>query len=187
MATRFKTNDLKEMIRSLVREELEGVLKSTINELLSERYLKQLAEASSRPRGVSQNLPIQGDEDEEEVSPKVLSNSILGIGQKNPIFKKEPSSKRVVQHNENNQRDEMLSLFFEGTRPLSETEREIDEGVPLPLEQKPIEDMANKWKYLVEAADQAAESRRPMKVTRSVEAEEARLKMVREQLERKVG
>ena len=186
MATRFKANDLQEMIRRIVREEMGSVVKEAINEILSERYLKKLAESAAghnRPRGVS-NLAIQGDADPEDETPEVLSNDILGVGQQNPVFKKGPSSKHVRQHNEGDDRDEMLSLFFEGTRPINEAEAEHEEGIPLPIDEKPVAEMAKKWRHLITEADKAAETRRPMK-SNNIEAEEARLKMLRESLDRK--
>lgn len=183
MAQRFKASDLKDMIRLVVREEMYDVTKMVINEVLSERYLKQLVE-TSRPRGVS-NLAIQGDETEEEVKPEVLDNDIFGVGQENPVFKKVPKEDHVRQYEEGEERNEMLSLFFEGTRPLDQVESVMEEGVPLSLDKKPVADMADRWKTLVDGANRIAESRRPMQSPKSLESEEIRLKMLRDQLDKK--
>lgn len=177
MATRFKSTDLQSMIRSIVRQEMNEVVKSAINEVLSERYLKQLAESAvghNRPRGVS-NLMIQGDEDEEEVQPEILGNRNAEDG----IYVQHPIKKEGIDRND------MLSLFFENTKPINEVEAEAEEGIPLALDEKPVAEMASKWRRLVEGANALDESRRPMSMPKNAEMEEARLKMLRESLERK--
>ena len=134
MAQRFKAEQLKEMIRVLVREEIKDVVKATINEVLSERYLKELAEvAASRPRGVSRTLHIaDGDDAEEEGVPQILANTTRGIYGRHPIKHSDSidddeagqEGPKVTTIPEGHERDEFMSLFFEGTKPINEMERE---------------------------------------------------------------
>jgi len=130
MATRFKANDLQEMIRSLVRKEMKENLATMLNEVFSERYLSKIVEtvSAAKPRGVN-NLSIQGDgpDDEDENIPHALANDILGVGQENPVYRKEPKSDGVEQYDENTKRNDMLSLFFENTTPLDAEQYVPDE------------------------------------------------------------
>lgn len=147
MAQRFKAEQLKEMIRVLVREEIRSVVKETINEVLSERYLQKLAEvAASRPRGVGRTMHIaDGDDQEDEGTPEILRNDSDGIYTKHPMKHSdgleddEPEQLAPVSFvPEGMERNEMISLMFEGTRPINEIDAEVgvvegqeDEGVPV--------------------------------------------------------
>lgn len=187
MAQRFKASDLHEMIRRIVRQEMGSVMKEAINEALSDRFLKHLAEnaVGARPRGVS-DLSIMGDEEQkDEETPHPLRNTILGVGQEDPVFKKTPKPDHVRQPHEGKNRDEMLSLFFEGTRPLAEREREspTEDELNVPALPKPMAEQADIWKRMVQGMDRVAENKRPMS---SPESEEARIKKMREELDRKV-
>lgn len=193
MATRFKANDLQEMIRALVRQEMKENLAEMINEVFSERYLRKIVETANgaKPRGVN-NLAIQGDDEEEdEEVPHTLQNSILGVGQENPVFKKTPKPDHVRQHgddeplDEDTQRNEMLSLFFEGTKPIKAQEEKADEGIPLDMENPVIAEQADRWKDMLKAADQLSEQRKPIQQAKDPAAEEARIKRMREQLDAK--
>jgi len=188
MAT-YKASHLKEMIRQVVREEIKGVVSEVIAEVLSERYLRRLAESvvTAAPRGVS-DLHIQGDEEHEEETPEVLANSILGVGQRHPMFHKDSSKTKVRQHEGKRLRtpeqpDDMMSRFFEGTRPLKEIEEDHAEGVPLPSSEEGQE-VVSRWGEVAAAANRLAEEKKPVKVT-DLAAEEARLKQIRESLDRK--
>lgn len=187
MATRFKSSDLQEMIRKIVRQEMKEVVAATINEVLSERYLKGLAESAvaSRPRGVN-NLHIQGDDVEEEEVPHTLANTILGVGQENPVFKKVPKDDGVRQFKEGVDRNEILNLFFEGTKPLKQQEEAVEEGISIDMENPVVAEAASKWSDLVKQADQLSEARKPIQAPKDPAAEEARIKRMREQLDAKV-
>jgi hypothetical protein len=198
MATRFKAADLKEMIRSLVRQEMKENLAEMINEVFSERYIKKLVETAttSQPRGVN-HLDIMGDETEEEETPSILANNILGVGQENPVFKKVPKEKGVKQFSEDVERNEMLSLFFEGTQPITASENamptpgDTDEDygneavAPIPVEKKEVKRMTEVWRTLA-GVDKPAVA--PVaNVAEMEKLQEARLKRLRDQLEVKAN
>ena len=194
MAT-YKAEHLREMIRSVVREEMRGVVSGVIAEVLSEKFLKQLAESAvaSRPRGVS-NLPIQGDDEYEEETPQVLSNTILGVGQKHPMFHKDSSKTKVRQYesdesevNESAQRNQMLSLFFEGTKPLErEEDIEVMPGeVPIPMEKPKVKALTETWVAMAQGIDNKVAEKRAA-LQKDPEAEAARIKKMREALDAKV-
>lgn len=183
MAT-YKADHLKEMIRQVVREEIRGVIAQTINEVFAERYLRRIIEsaAAARPRGVS-NLHIQGDDEpgDEEV-PRTLANTILGVGQENPVFKKVPKDDGVRQFNEGkDERNEMLSLFFEGTKPIPEDDGEgLPEGVAIPVEKPEVKALTEVWTALATGMEADAARKKPQV---DPAAEEARLKKLRESLD----
>ncbi len=186
MAQRFKAEQLKEMIRTLVREEIREVVGETINEVLSERYLRKLAESavSARPRGVS-DLDIQGDEEEpDEDVPHALANSILGVGQEDPAFKKVPREDHVRQFHEGEERDEILGLFFEGTRPLAEREAGAPtaEELAAPKLPRALAEQTDVWKRMVEGMEKVEQNKRPVTTPQS---EEARIRKLREDLDRR--
>ena len=188
MAT-YKADHLKEMIRQVVREEIRGAIAQTISEVFAERYLKQLVEsaAAAQPRGVN-HLDIQGDDevDDEEV-PHPLRNSILGVGQENPVFKKVPKSAGVRQFSEgkDDERNEMLSMFFEGTRLIPTDDSEgMPEGVAIPVEKPEVKALTETWTALAQGMERDAARKKPPV---DPAAEEARLKKLRESLERRVG
>jgi hypothetical protein len=117
MAQRFKAEDLKAMVRSLVRQEIKQVVAETINEVLSERYLKKLAESYARPVGVGPGMPVQGnrseyepslrlqmDADEEVEVPSVLDNDDADTYAPHPMVHEESA--------------DPASVFFEGTKPI---------------------------------------------------------------------
>jgi hypothetical protein len=197
MAT-YKAEHLKEMIRTVVREEMRSVVAGVISEVLSDRYLKKLAESavSSQPRGVNR-LDIMGDETEEEETPSVLANNILGVGQENPVFKKVQKEKGVKQFSEDVERNEMLSLFFEGTKPITASENSMptpgdtdedygNEAVAqIPVEKKEVKRMTEVWRQLA-----GVNKPPPAPVASPAELEkleEARLKRLRDQLEVKAN
>lgn len=194
MATRFKATDLKEMIRSIVKEEMLAVTKQAINEVLSERYLKQLAEtASSRPRGVGRTMHIaDGDDQEVEEAPHPLDNPTQGIYQRHAIKHDDEIDEDVAPARsltpEGRERNEMLSLFFEGTKPLQEIEDRQEEGIPLEkIEAKNTgrRPMNEVWKELAGVGTKTAAKMTPAADTSDLERrEEMRLKMLRESLER---
>ena len=193
MAT-YKADHLKAMIREVVRQEIKEVVSGVIAEVLSERYLRHLAEATVRnaPRGVS-DLHIQGDDEHEEETPEPLANTILGVGQKHPMFHKDSSKTKVQQHESvrrlrtAEQPEDMMSLFFEGTRPLKEIEEEHEEGVSLekvaPVTESAAEPNVAVWGEIAQAMDRVAANKKPMV---DPVAEENRIKKMREALDRKV-
>jgi hypothetical protein len=201
MATRFKATDLKEMIRSIVREEMLTVTKQAINEVLSERYLKQLAEvAASRPRGVGRTMHIaDGDDQEVEEAPHPLDNPTQGIYTRHPSKHDdgvddeddqnfERSTPRLTP--EGRERNEMLSLFFEGTKPLKEIEERVEEGIPLERMQPPPmpqnggrRPMNEVWKELA-GVGKSAPKQASLDKAELEKREEMRLKMLRESLEK---
>lgn len=149
---KYKADHLKEMIRGVVREEVRALavemvreeMRTTagavIAEVLSEKFLRKImSEGTVAPRGVA-TLEIQGDDAVEEEAPHALSNDILGVGQNNPFFKKDPSEKRVVQYEEEEEVDEAAipdefnSIFFEGTKPLPKMGASAEEGEGIPLD-----------------------------------------------------
>lgn len=194
MAT-YKAEHLKAMIRQVVREEIKGVVSEVISEVLSDRYLKHLAEsaAAARPRGVSMNLPIQGDDENDEETPTVLSNDILGVGEDNPAYTKESKKDGVRQFESANP---MLSLFFEGTKPIDVGEDEDDgfdkdlieaaraEKATLPENKKrPVQEV---WKELAGVKNVKKPSApSPEEIEALQKREENRLKMMREQLDKR--
>lgn len=231
MAQRFKADQLKEMIRLLVREELTGAVKAAINEILSERYLRQIAEvAASRPRGVGRTMHIaDGDDNDDEGTPEILANTTAGIYNKHPMKhddhldddEPELAGPSITTIPEGLERDDMMAKFFEGTRPINEIDADAgvsfeigEDGAVLEEEDAPIQALAaprrgspakgkvrrpmtEVWRELAGvkkegAAPRAAEIRpgAPLPVDPQVEAErvkmeEARLKRLRESLERK--
>jgi hypothetical protein len=226
MAQRFKAEQLKELIRILVREELTGAVKQAINEILSDRYLQQIAEAAaSRPRGVGRTMHIaDGDDNYEEGTPEILSNTTMGIYNKHPMKHDDrleddepelvgPSISTIPEGIDPN---DMRSLFFEGTRPINEIDADAgvvfnleegdDEGVPVPQvarsapsrapapsrtpARRPLNEV---WSELAGVKKEASRAEirpgSPLPVDPQVEAErmkfeEARLKRLRDSLER---
>lgn len=160
MAQRFKAEQLKEMIRVLVREELTGAVKSAINEILSERYLKQIAEvAASRPRGVGRTLHIaDGDDNYDEGTPEILANTTQGIYGKHPMKhddrleddEPEEQGPTLTTIPEGIERDDMMAKFFEGTRPINEIDADAgvsfeigEDGTVLQEEDVPIQQLSS--------------------------------------------
>jgi hypothetical protein len=215
MAT-FKADQLREFVRSVVRKEIKETVASAISEVLSERYLRKLAESAvgARPRGVA-DLSIMGDDEEpDEEVPHALANTIQGAGQEHPRFQKEPNGNHVRQHNEEFQHNPMLSLFFEGTKPLNVVEREAgmaaeadSEGVQMPPEWTGASDdvepeperrparqeptgrrpMNEVWSTLAGVKKVPQAQSETVDVDTRQKLEEDRLKRMREQLEVKVG
>jgi hypothetical protein len=117
MAQRFKAEDLKAMVRTLVRQEIKQVVAETINEVLSERYLAKLAESYTRPAGVGPDMPVQWnrnitdprrrlqmDAEDDVEAPEVLDNEDADTYAQHPMLKDESA--------------DPSSVFFEGTRPI---------------------------------------------------------------------
>jgi hypothetical protein len=189
---KYKADHLIEMIRGVVREEVKsqvkGLVAETISEVLSERYLRKLIETNvgARPRGVSMSFPIQGDDEPDEDVPEALDNNIQAPGQPNPRFQKMPKNRSVQQFHEETKRNEMLSLFFEGTQPLDQQEAKVAEGVPLEqIAEATDSEGPAKWAELFKDAERLAETKRP--IQKDPAAEEARLARLRAQLDVKVG
>lgn len=174
---KLNAEDLKKFIREVVRE----VVKETIAEELSERYIRGLVkEASSRNDRSDLEIRLDDDGEARDRTPHALPNSDAGIYQKHPtkkesIFRRPPPPPLppVLA------KDELSSIFFEGTRPIDEIEAEHDEGVPLETPQ--MEELTAKWKHLVEGSNSRAAEKTPMK--HDPAAVEARLKARREALE----
>jgi hypothetical protein len=186
MAT-YKADHLKEMIRGVVREEIRGVVANVIAEVLSERYLKQLVE-SAAPR--VNTLSIQGEEpdDEDDNIPHALSNNVLGVGQENPVFKKTPKQDHVRQFGEGDERNDMLSLFFEGTKPIKYEVSDSDvlpDEVPIPMDKPEVKQLTETWVALAQGIDSKVAEKRGMN-QKDPEAEAARIKKMREALDAKV-
>ncbi len=200
MGHRFKVEELREMIRALVRSEIKSVVVETINEVLSERYLKRLAEAAaSRPRGVGPTMHIaDGDDHEEEEAPRVLSNPTRGVYGKHPMkhddqLEDDEPQQHLTTIPEGVERDDMMSMFFEGTKPLAEIEAKAEEGVPLPIEREerraaeegrqPITEV---WRTLAGVKPVSPAAAPSPEERAALEKREAdRLRMIRESLERK--
>ena len=211
MATRFKANDLQEMIRSLVRKEMKENLATMLNEVFTERYLSKIVEtvSNAKPRGVN-NLTIQGDgpEDEDENVPHTLANTILGVGQENPVYRKEPKDDGVEQYEESTKRTDMLSLFFEGTTPMTgeydtdagaafapdeEEQKVLDEArafTPPPPQQRIKQapkpgrrSQEEVWKELAGVKAISKQESHAVSVADQEKFEELRLKRMRESLE----
>ena len=183
MAT-YKKEHLQEMIREVVRKELKEQVSAVISEVLAEKFLKQLAESAvnMRPRGVN-NLSIQGsDEIEDEEAPSILDNNILAPGQPNPRFDKHPAKRGVKQFSEDKERNEMLNLFFEGTRPINAAaDDEIGPGeIPIDVEKPEVRELTETWKALATGMEKAAASKKPVV---NPLAEEDRLRRLRESLD----
>jgi len=199
MAQRFKAGDLQEMIRKIVRQEIKVVVTETINEVLSERYLKQLAEsmAVSRPRGVS-SLEQMGEDAIEEPPPHPLAN-----GREWP-FEKHPMKHDDAVDTRNNddkdydvdyrkKSDDPTSIFFEGTRSLSDIEAHAPsedellnrvQSTPIPGSKK-MDEQKKIWTTLAGVGNQ---NRSDPQIDAAAKAqfEEARIKRMREELDRKV-
>lgn len=205
---KYNASQMRELIREVVRSEIKSVVAETISEVLSDRYLRHLAEsaAAAQPRGVA-NLHIQGDDEEpDEEVPHALENSILGVGEENLVFKKEPKDDGVQQFHEGEKRNEMLSLFFEGTRPINELERDAgyaaaadddEEGVTVPgmppapppparpaaPARRPMTEVWQTLAGVKPTGDKPAAQAAPLSPEAREQFEEARLKRLREQLE----
>jgi hypothetical protein len=161
---RFKAGDLQEMIRTIVRQEIREVVSTTINEVLSERYLKEVArrvsEAAtiSRPRGVA-SLEIMGDDAVEEEPPEPLDNDSKWPFEQHPIKKEQ-----LVRES----RDPM-EMFFEGTRPLADLEKEADDAVVVKTDRAIAtpegQNTVEVWRKLAEGMDRKAVQARPMQVS----------------------
>jgi hypothetical protein len=190
MAT-YKADHLKEMIRSVVRQEIKEVVTNVIAEVLSERYLKQLVEVNaSRPRGVGRTMHIaDGDDQDDEGTPEVLPNPTQGIYRKHPMKHSDSLEDDEPQTTmpEGKQRDEMLSLFFEGTKPLKQIEEQVQEGIPLEkIADEPSDGrrpLTEVWATLAGVKKQPSASP-PADASELEKREELRLKRLRESLER---
>ena len=192
MAT-YKADHLKEMIRGVVRQEIKEVVTNVIAEVLSERYLRQLVEgAASRPRGVGRTLHIaDGDDQDDEGTPEILPNPTHGIYRKHPMKHsdslEDDDDEPQTTIPEGKQRDEMLSLFFEGTKPLKMIEEQVEEGVPLEAIADDAKDgrrpLNEVWMELAGVKKQPTVT--PAEKSDMEKREEMRLKMLRESLERK--
>lgn len=195
MAQRFKATDLKEMIRSIVREEIRDVVGRTINEVLSERYLKEVARrvteavAVARPRGVA-SLEQMGEPAIEEPPPHPLANSRDWPFEKHPM-KHDDFVETDQGEDQERDRDNPMSIFFEGTRSL----KEIEEGAPseddlvtktqtAPIPgSKRMDEQKHIWTQLAGVAKKNEEQVDP---AAKAQFEEARIKRMREELDRKV-
>lgn len=192
MAT-YKADHLKAMIREVVRQEIREVVSGVIAEVLSERYLKQIAESAARPRGVGPTMHIaDGDDHVEEDTPEVLRNRTKGIYKSHPMKHDDSIDEEEevgTTMPEGKTRNEMLSLFFEGTKPLKEIEAREEEGVQLEELDAPTEDASGRrpivevWQTLAGVGPKKAEvSDDEVEAARA--REERRLKQLRESLER---
>jgi hypothetical protein len=188
MAQRFKATDLKEMIRSIVREEIKDVVGRTINEVLSERYLRQLAESINvRARGVGDTLHTQGDDSAYEPPPTPLDNDDSRWPfQKHPM-KHDDYVESDNSEDQDRDREDPMSIFFEGTRSLKEiedrapSEDELQNQVasaPLP---KNLNEQKRVWTALAGMKPKADESR--VDPAEQAKYEEARIKRMRESLD----
>lgn len=143
MATRFKSTDLKDMIRSIVREEMKSVVSAAINEVLSERYLKEMAQRmveAQRPR--LRETILGTTREPEEETPEPLDNDTEGIYTKNPIKKGVTEMSLPEALAENNP----LAYLYEGVQPIpAEGTMSFDNGfeeqeevapVPMPRQQR---------------------------------------------------
>jgi hypothetical protein len=160
MAARFKATDLKDMIRVLVREELENSIRSVVNEIFSERYLQQLMNEAVGNRTLSSGLSVrdlnEGVEIEEEPMiprPKVRPTP------RPPQMTRENLREKFRREVFGDERDEL----FEGVSPINEVEQQEAEGIP--LDALPIEDLSSKWKKLSEGLEQKARDSSPMRQT----------------------
>jgi hypothetical protein len=193
MAQRFKAADLKEMIRTIVRQEIKEVVAQTVNEILAERYLRQLAEnvaAVARPRGVA-SLEQMGDDAIEEPPPHPLANS------REWPFEKHPSKHDDSIDDPNNddkdydvdyrkKGDDPMSIFFEGTKPLSEIESNApsEDDLASTVGPAPLPKNLNEQKRVWTTLAGVKDVKKPtIDADEKVRFEEARLKRMREQLE----
>jgi hypothetical protein len=135
MATRFKSTDLKDMIRSIVREEMKSVVAAAINEVLSERYLKEMAQRmveAQRPR--LRETILGTTREPEEETPEPLDNDTEGIYTKNPIKKGVSEMSLPEALAENNP----LAYLYEGVSPIpAEGAMSFDNGFEEPEEVEP--------------------------------------------------
>ena len=90
---KVKGSELGQVIRMIVKEELEKLLPKMISECLAERYLKKVMAEVARPRQPQSQLQelMQGDReaetDWEEETPETLPNKHKGIYHQNPMVK----------------------------------------------------------------------------------------------------
>jgi len=178
MAQRFKANDLREMIRSIVRDELREGVAQMVSDVLSERFLRQLAEvAVSRPRGVGDTMHIQGDDYREELAPTPLENSEEWPFQKHPM-------KHDDSVDEGEARTGPLdSIFFEGTKPLKEDDRILEERVERAVSSPEGQNTIEVWRKLSRGMEERAMATRPMQAPMTQEEAERRLAEKRKALE----
>lgn len=193
MAQRFKANDLKEMIRAIVREEIRDVVGQTINEVLSERYLKEVARkmteavAYARPRGVA-SLEQMGDDAIEEPPPHPLANSQEWPFAKHPM---KHDDYVPTQNDEDQERDkeDPMSIFFEGTRSLREIEERAPsedelisrtQSAPIFKDDKKLNEQKQIWTTLAGVKSQKGPDIDPAD---KAKFEEARIKRLRESLD----
>jgi hypothetical protein len=194
MGQRFKASDLKEMIRSIVRSEIKEVVAETINDVLSERYLRQLAEAVavSRPRGVA-SLEQMGDDAIEEPPPTPLANSREWPFDKHPskhddyVETEQGEDQDDVDYRKKG--DDPMSMFFEGTRSLKEIEaRAPSEDDLLAQTQLPLsKNLTEQKKIWTTLAGVKEVKKNDVDPNEQAKFEEARIKRMREQLDVKAG
>lgn len=185
MAVRFKSSDLREIIRSVVREEMRSVVTEVINEVMTERYMKKVvveaiaeSRAPARPPKNLRELVVQGEEEREEDTPEVLGNDDEGIYQQSPL-KREAADPAAVRR-KLREAVQGEDPFFAGTVPLDQQEARHEEGVPLT---PAMEKMASRWKELADGMERVATAHRPMSEAVSQEALERRLAEKRKLLE----
>lgn len=189
---KMNSAQLGEMIRLIVKQEIRETVMSTINEVLSERYLRQLAEsAASRPRGVGRTMHIaDGDDNDEEGTPSIMRNNDRGIYAKHPSIhedKPEEDSPNAPELSEDHERNEMLSMFFEGTKPLTQVEEQADEGIPLEVLNEKFNIAARAKtdvRHFKDLFDGANAKSVGLRIQKDPVAEERRIAALRESLDR---
>lgn len=196
MAQRFKATDLKEMIRAIVREEIKDVVGRTINEVLSERYLREVAKrvtesvAVSRPRGVA-SLEQFGEDAIEEPPPHPLANSREWPFEKH-VMKHDDAVETDQGEDQDRDREDPMSMFFEGTRSLKEIEEHAPseedllnktQSAPIPGSKK-LEEQKQIWTQLA-GVKSKKKKEEDVDAAAKAQFEEARIKRMREELDRK--
>jgi hypothetical protein len=180
MAQRFKANDLKEMIRTIVKQEIRQVVVETINEVLSDRYLRRLAEtvAVSRPRGVA-SLEQMGEPALEEDPPRALEQEDEWPYRKHPL----------KHDDEIDESSDPMVMFFEGTKPLDQVEKEkealVEQKTNRALASPEGQNVMAIWKKIADRVDKKAHTQAEMRL--SPEKQMKALEERRKKLEIKVG
>lgn len=129
----MKASQFKEMIRTIVADELKRQLPSVVEHILAEKYLRRIVAENStvhnkdlgkEKRNINlSNVLADNSDDFDEHIPEPMDNENQGIYQDNPLTKGKNESRLLSPDNH-------LSFIYEGVKPLS-NKHTNDEGVSL--------------------------------------------------------
>lgn len=193
---KVKADELFEVVRQVVREEVKKVLPALVAKHLSEAYIKKaLAETvqveqpvrrpAPRPQPQASRLPanlreiIAGTDPDDEVTPEALPNDTMGIYEPaNPLVKRNDEAVAKLLSRNNPMAD-----IYEGLQPIDAEDRSPD--VPLNQAAKAMGMDFSKMSRLMEGLESDAKSKKSMMVSEDAKLKE--LERKRRELERPVG